>query len=291
LTRRWKALIEAERVMKSCLDSRSRVSALALVVVTCIGGVGGNAGAENVSRAPGAMRPGLSSVEAFDRATDSARQIASGGGDSVTRAELRGAIGFFQHDDGIIDSAERACLSNFLADTAAQDSLSGAARKYAVEFLELNADLPQAPLAVSDVQTSLVELFGAAGALTSSVWLQDARVTGNGVIAQATLRAAYGSAFNASASTFDPINLRELINELSGRLELGTPTQDEVDGVVTFLTGGGSQSNKAASRLYLASWIASGRGGEPGDLGGVVIAAVSSDRRSVRFLEVHAWTE
>lgn len=279
--------------MKFYSDSRSRVSALALALITCgtwIAGTGGTAGAESTRGAPVASR-NLSSVESFERATDSARQVSSGGGDAVTRAELRGAIGFFQHDDGVIDSAERACLSNFLADTAAQDSLSGAARKYAVEFLELNADLPPALLAVSDVQTSLVELFGAAGALTSSVWLQDARVTGNGVIAQATLRAVYGSAFNASASTFDPINLRELINELSGRVELGTPTQDEVDGVVAFLTQGNGQSNKAASRLYLASWIGSGRGGEPGDIGGVVIAAVSSDRRSVRFLEVHSWTE
>ncbi len=249
-----------------------------------------SSGPSRSSGSSGARAPGRAeaSIDAFGRATEAARQIDSGGGDGVTRAELRNAIGFFQHDDGVIDSAERACLANFLADPAVQEASSGAARKYAMDFLELNADLPPAAVAVSDVQTSLVELFGAAGALTSSIWVQEARVTSSGaVISQATLRSAYGRAFGGSASTFDPINVRELINELSGRLELGTPAQDEVDGVVAYLT----QGNKAASRLYLASWIAASRGAEPGDLGGVVIAAVSSDRRSVRFIEVHAWTE
>jgi hypothetical protein len=251
-------------------------------------GGGSSAAGDALDGAAHAGSARMSSVESFERATDLARQISSGGGDAVTRAELRSAIGFFQHDDGVIDASERTCLANFLADPQAQDALSGAARKYAVEFLELNADLPPAAFAVSDVQTPLVELFGAAGALTSSVWLQEARVTSAGaVISQATLRAAYGRAFNASAGTFDPINLRELINELSGRLELGTPSQDEVDGVLAFL----AQGNKAASRLYLAPWIATARSGDAGDIGGVVVAAVSSDRRAVRFLEVHAWTE
>lgn len=283
--------------MKSCSFSSSRASALALAAIIGLAGIAG--AGTTTDRSVGGNPRGLSSVESFERAVDSARQISSGGGDAVTRAELRGAIGFFQHDDGVIDSAERAALANFLAESEAQEALSGAARKYAVEFLELNADLPPANLTVTDVQTSLVELFGAAGALTSSVWLQEAKVAGSGVISQATLRGAYGRAFNASASTFDPINVRELINELSGRLELGTPTQDEVDGVVAFLApivgpvGGsvGAAGNKATSRLYLASWIGSSRGGEPGDVGGVVIAAVSGDRRTVRFLEVHGWTE
>jgi hypothetical protein len=60
---------------------------------------------------------------------------------------------------------------------------------------------------------------------------------------------------------------------------------------IAFLTQGNGQNNKAASRLYLASWISGGRGGEPGNIGGGVIAAVSSDRRAVRFLEVRGWTE
>lgn len=263
--------------MKSC-------SYVCSVLVGAVLAGGGGSSSVAVAQA-GAPLP---SVESFERATDSARQISSGGGDAVTRAELRSAIGFFQHDDGVISSDERTCLANFLADPEAQDALSGSARKYAVEFLELNADLPPAAFAISDVQTPLVELFDAAGALTSSVWMQEARLTSAGsVISQATLRAAYGRAYNASAGTFDPINLRELTNELSGRVELGTPSQDEVDGVLAYLT----QGSKAASRLYLASWIGSGRGGDAGDIGGVVIAAVSSDRRTVRFLEVHAWTE
>lgn len=278
--------------MKSCMRFVARVAGVLrrtgreASVVGVMGWVGLIGAMTGVAEAN--LAKALPSVEAFERATDSARQISSGGGDAVTRAELRNAIGFFQHDDGVIDSAERACLANFLADPEVQDALSSAARKYAMEFLELNADLPLAQVAVSDVKTSLVDLFGAAGALTSSVWLQEGRVTSpSAVISQATLRASYGRAFGGSASTFDPINVRELINELSGRLELGTPAQDEVDGVVAFL----SQGPKAASRLYMASWIAASRGGEAGNVGGVVIAAVSSDRRSVRFLEVHSWTE
>lgn len=261
------------------------VGAAAPVSGGVLGGSGGASEGVVGAQAEGAR---LSSVESFERATDSARQISSGGGDAITRAELRGAIGFFQHDDGVISSDERTCLANFLADPEAQDALSGSARKYAVEFLELNADLPTAAFVIGDVQTPLVELFGAAGALTSSVWMQEARVTSPGaVISQATLRASYGRAYNASAGTFDPINLRELTNELSGRVELGTPSQDEVDGVIAYLT----QGSKAASRLYLASWIGAGRLGEAGDIGGVVVAAVSSDRRTVRFLELHGWTE
>jgi hypothetical protein len=269
---------------RAAADRRAAL-ALALSSSLALALLGAAPAHANVDRAAALA---LDSTAAFERATDSARQISSGGGNAVTRAELRHAIGFFQHDDGVISTAERTCLANFLADPAAQEALSGAARKYAVEFLELNAELPPAPVAVSDLQTSLVDLFGAAGALTSSVWLQEARVTSSGaVISQATLRSAYGRAFGGSAGTFDPINVRELVNELSGRLELGTPAQDEVDGVVAYLT----QGPKAASRLYLASWIAAGRGADPGDLGGVVIAAVSSDRRTVRFVEVHGWTE
>ncbi len=280
--------------MKSSLGMRA--SALALAALLCSAGaagagVGSVATAAGPSAAPatGVSRrlPMLSSVESFERATDAARQISSGGGDSITRAELRGAIGFFQHDDGVIDRAERTCLANLLADPGVQEALAGAARQYAVEFLELNADLPQASMGVSDVRASLIDLFGAAGALTSSIWMQEAKVQGAGVIAQASLRSSYSHAYNASASTFDPINLRELINELSGRVELGTPSQDEVDGVVAYLT----QGAKAGSRIYLASWLGSSRTAEPGDIGGVVIAVVANDRRSVRFLEVHGWTE
>jgi hypothetical protein len=233
------------------------------------------------------VRPTGPSIEAFDQAIEAGRRPASGGNTSVTRAELRNAIGFFLHDDGNIDGLERAHLAGHLGDPSWLEGISGPARKYAGDFVELNAD-GAALIALEDVQVSLVDLFGAPGALTSSVWVQEGRVTSsNGMVTQSTLRTAYGRAFNASASMFDPINLRELVNELSGRLEVGTPTQDEVDGAVAYL----SQIGRTASRLYLASWIGSSRGGGPGDVGGVVMAAVSSDRRFVRFVEVHVWSE
>jgi len=41
----------------------------------------------------------------------------------------------------------------------------------------------------------------------------------------------------------------------------------------------------------LASWISSHRGGGPGDTGGLVVAAISTDRRFVRLFEIHSWAE
>jgi hypothetical protein len=231
--------------------------------------------------------PLASSARRFDEAVAAAREPGSGGGGAVTRAELRHAIGYFWRDDDAVNREERAYLLACLADPRWLDPVSGAARRYASEFVELNAEVSPASITATEVQASLVDLFGAPGALTSSVWVKEGRALGSGSVTQGALRAAYGRAFEASAGSFEPINVRELLNELSGRFELGTPTQDEIDGAMAYLT----QGNSAATRLYLASWIGSNRGGVAGDLGGVVVASVSLDRRVVRFVEIHEWTE
>jgi hypothetical protein len=228
-----------------------------------------------------------SSEQRFEQAIAAARDAGSGGGSAVTRAELRNAIGYFWRDDSAVDRDERAYLLAHIADASWLEHVSGAARKYASEFVELNSDASPATISATEVQTSLVDLFGAPGALTSSVWVKEGRATGSGAITQGALRAAYGRAFHASAGAFEPINGRELMNELSGRFELGTPTQDEIDGAMAYLM----QGNPTVTRLYLASWIGSGREGSSGDLGGVVVASVSLDRRLVRFVEIQGWTE
>lgn len=241
-------------------------------------------GARASLASPAAPRP---SIVAFERATAAARAPQSGGGAKVSRAELRNALSFFLHDDGTIDAGERGHLGACLADPAWRATVSDSALSYAIELHELVTELAPVSLVVSEVPGSLVDVLGAAGALTSSLWLQEGRVQGNGALSHTSLRAAYGRAYNASVGTFDPIDRRELSNELSGRLELGMPTQREIDGVLDYL----SQGPRPASRLYLAQWVATGRDSPGQELGGVVIAAVSADRRSVRFVELRAWSE
>ncbi|MBK7538228.1 MAG: hypothetical protein IPI49_23265 [Myxococcales bacterium] len=246
----------------------------------------GSAVAAPSSHRSGASGP--SSIAAFEHATEAARQPGSGAGQVVTRAELRNAIGFFLHDDGAVDAGERGHLGACLSDPGWTDGLTGPAIHYATAFAALYTDAAVALVAMDDIQAPLVDLLGAPGALTSSVWIQEGRVTSaGGVLSQASLRAAYDRGFRSNVSTFDPINVRELANELSGRLELGMPTQDEVDGALAYLT----QGPRPAAQLYLASWITANRDGAPGDIGGVVVAAVSADRRFVRFIEVHVWGE
>lgn len=234
--------------------------------------------------APEAPRP---SIVAFERATAAARAPHSGGGPKVSRAELRNALSFFLHDDGTIDAGERGHLGACLADPAWRATVSDSALSYAIELHELVAELAPVTSTVTEVPGSLVDVLGAAGALTSSLWLQEGRLTGPGTLSHTSLRAAYGRAYNASVGTFDPIDRRELSNELSGRLELGMPTQREIDGVLSYL----AQGPKPASRLYLAQWVATGRDTPGQELGGVVIAAVSADRRTVRFVELRVWSD
>jgi hypothetical protein len=235
-----------------------------------------------------AFANGATTVPQFDAAIAAARLATSPGGTQVTRGELRGAISFFLSDDGVIDSVERSHLTGRLASAAFLTGVTSQARKYATDFVELNDGGPTAPLSVADTQVPITTLVGATGRFTSVAWSQEGFLpSGAGVTNQITVQTAYRDAFNADPRTFDPINLRELVEALSRPVDGGAPIQDEIDGAVALLT----QISRNSNRLYLGSWITNGRGGGPGDLGGYVIAAVSTDRRFVRFLEVRTFTE
>lgn len=224
----------------------------------------------------------------FDAAIAAARLSSSPGGTQIVRAEMRAAVIGLLTDDSIVDSAERAHLTGRLADATWGAGVTSAARKYAVDFAELNDGGPVAPLSVSDPQIPIADQIGATGALTSSAWVQEGFIpNGAGVINQITLQTAYRDAFNANPGNFDPINVRELIDALSRNTLRGTPSADEIDGAVALI----SQISRNSNRLYLGSWISDHRGGGPGDTGGLVVAAVSTDRRFVRFFEVQSWAE
>ncbi len=240
-----------------------------------------------VSLASASFAAGATTVPQFDAAVATARTAPSPGGTAVTRDELRGAIDFFLADDSNVDAVERAHLSSSLANSSWRIGVNGSALKYGADFVELNDGGPVAPLNVYGVSQTPLELFGAAGAMTNAAWVQEGFIpNGQGVTNQQTLQDAYAAAFQAGASTFKPINNRELLEKLSGNVDFGTPSKDELDGAMATIV----QISRNSNRLYLASWHTPGRF-QPGDLGGYVVAAVSSDRRFVRFVEIRTWSE
>lgn len=240
-----------------------------------------------VSLASASFAAGATTVPQFDAAVATARTTSSPGGAAVTRDELRGAIDFFLADDSSVDAVERAHLSSSLANSSWRIGVNGSALKYGADFVELNDGGPVAPLNVYGVSQTPLELFGAAGAMTNAAWVQEGFIpNGQGVTNQQTLQDAYAAAFQAGASTFKPINNRELLEKLSANVDFGTPSKDELDGAMATIV----QISRNSNRLYLASWHTPGRF-QPGDLGGYVVAAVSSDRRFVRFVEIRTWSE
>jgi hypothetical protein len=235
-----------------------------------------------------AAASGTTTVPQFDADIAAARLTSSPGGTQILRSEMRAAVLRFINDDSTVDAAERAHLASRLADAAWGAGVTGSARKYAVDVAELNDGGSVAPLSVSDPQIPIGDQIGATGALTSSAWVQEGFIpNGEGVTNHITLKTAYRDAFDANPGNFEPINVRELIEALLRNTLSGTPSTDEVDGAVALI----SQISRNSNRLYVASWISDHRGGGPGDTGGFVVAAVSSDRRFVRFLEIRSWVE
>jgi hypothetical protein len=234
-----------------------------------------------------ALASGATTVPQFDAAIATARLATSPGGVAVTRAEIQGATGFFLYDDSVVDATEAAALAARLADPAWFAALTGAASSYAQFFQELNQPGPVPSVAFSQLTSTTAQLFGATGALSNAAAVQEGFIpNGTGVANQGTLQQAYLDAFNASPGTFLPANPREVIATLAGSTVSGLPSQDEVDGAFAHALRIARNSN----RFYIASWKSPGRGA-PGDLGGYVIAAVSTDRRFVRFIEVTVWVE
>ncbi len=200
---------------------------------------------------------------------------------------MQGATNFFFSDDSVVDSLEAGALTTRLADPAWVAPLTGSALSYAKFFQELNQSGPVPSVSFAQLTSTTAQLFGATGALSNAATVQEGFIpNGTGVATQATLQQAYLDGFGAYPGTFRPANPREVINALTGTTVSGLPTPDEVDGAFAQVL----QIARNSNRFYLASWQSPGRGA-PGDIGGYVIAAVSTDRRFVRFIEVTVWAE
>jgi hypothetical protein len=184
-----------------------------------------------------AAASGTTTIPQFDANIAAARLTSSPGGTQILRSEMRAAVIRLITDDSILDAAERAHLASRLADAAWGAGVTSAARKYAVDFAELNDGGPVAPLSVSDPQIPIADQIGATGALTSTAWVQEGFIpNGAGVTNQITLKTVYRDAFDANPSNFDPINVRELIEALSRTTLSGAPSADEIDGTVALIS-------------------------------------------------------
>jgi hypothetical protein len=243
--------------------------------------------------APAAWADSATSIPLFDSKMAAARATTSPSGTTVTRKEVADALdAFLGDDDARVDTAERAYLSTQVGDAAFLTGLTGQAKKYLTDFHELNdAADSGAPLGMNAVTGTPAELFGASGALASSARIKEGYIpNGQGVANQVTLTETYTAAFGSysydAQTFFEPITPRELITRLQAHAYSGTPGEDEVDGAVAYI----SQISRSSNRLYIAGWHSWGRGG-PGESAGFVVAAVSTDRRFVRMVEVLSWAE
>jgi hypothetical protein len=230
-------------------------------------------------------------IPVFTSKIAAARTASSPGGTTVTRAEMAGALNSSFIRDMSVDSQERAHLGAQLGDANFLKGLTAQAKKYATDFYELNdAASTEAPLSLNTVAGATSDLFGATGALSRSARVMEGYIpNGQGVANQVTLSNQYTLFFGSGYDSplyFEPINPRELTERLKGQIMYGTPSLDEVDGAAAYV----NEISRNSARLYVADWRTAGRGG-PGDGGGYVVAAVSSDRRFVRMLEVLVWSE
>jgi hypothetical protein len=241
--------------------------------------------------APATLAGSSTTAPLFEARIAAARQATSPGGTTVTRQEMTNALDVFFSDDWTVDTTEYNYLVSKRSDAAFLNGVTGSAQKHLTDFSELNDGAQYAaPLGLNAVSATPAVLYGASGALASSSRIREGYIpNGQGVANQVTLSDSYLAAFGGPydyPGTFQPINLRDLTQILQGRNYGGTPSVDEVDGAVAYIT----QISRNSNRLYSASWRTYGRGG-PGEAGGYVIAAVSTDRRFVRMVEVITWAE
>lgn len=203
---------------------------------------------------------------------------------------MSAALNQFLSDDGKVDANEHAYLATKVNDATFLTNVTGSAKKFLSDFYELNdAATTAAPLGISAVQTSTAELFGTDGVLARNASVQEGYIpSGQGVANQITLATTYYNNWDSTGvGAFTPITPRELIDALKQSVFGSTATADEIDGVVAYIT----QISRNSNRLYMASWINTYGRGAPGDVGGFVIAAVSTDRRFVRYIEFTTWAE
>ncbi|NMO20942.1 hypothetical protein HPC49_07195 [Pyxidicoccus fallax] len=242
---------------------------------------------------PLALADSTTSIPAFEAKISAARTATSPGGTTILREEMAEALQrFFETRTGVVDAAERAYLGTKVNDATFLTGVAADAKQYLDAFYELNdAATTAAPLYLGYLQESPADLYGADGPLAQASTIVEGFIPyGQGVANQLTLLTAiqnsqelgYGSPY-----VFVPITQSELEATLSGTAgyDYETPSQEEVDGAAAFITYISRNSN----RLYKADW-ACFRGCQ-GDVGGYIIASVSTDRRFVRVVKVVTWVE
>jgi hypothetical protein len=205
---------------------------------------------------------------------------------------MTSALASFRTDDQVVDTAEHQYLGTKLGSSTFLTGITGPAKKYLQDFYELEdgAGSP-APLASTAVTTPASQLYGANGPLAATSVIREGSIpSGQGVANQVTLTNTYDTYFNDGYDDpvyFEPISLNELTGLLQQPVEGGAPTSDEVDGALAYIT----DISRNSSRLYVAHWHSWGSRGGPGESAGRIIAAVSSDRRFVRMVNLTSWAE
>ena len=240
--------------------------------------------------APGAWAGLSQSQPQFESALAAARAASSAQGATVSREEARGALGRFLSDDSQVDAQERAYLTTQSGNAAFFTGFTAEARQYFASFQELNdAATTAAPLGCYSANETPEEAFGTDGTLASSADIQQGFIPyKQGVANQVTLRTTYYNHFAVTGvGQFDPVTEAELRTLLATRYDGMPVTQQEVDGAVAYL----QQIGGSSKRYYVATWINTHGRNAPGDLGGIVVAAVSTDRRYVRYVEIRTWYE
>jgi hypothetical protein len=239
--------------------------------------------------APAALAGTSVSVPAFEAKIATARTSGSPGGTAVTREEMANALESFWTDDWMVDTAEHAYLGTKVNDSTFLTGVNGPAKKYLTDFWEMNDGLGYAPLGLNRITTPASQLFGASGPLASSAEIAEGFIpNGQGVTNQETLLMSYGYVLASPGYEdqfwFSPINLRQLADLFKGSANQQTPSLDEVDGAIAYLT----QISRNSNRLYVGRWRSYYHGGTSA---GYVVAAISSDRRFVRMIKVTSWSD
>jgi hypothetical protein len=238
---------------------------------------------------PAALAGSATTIPAFDAKIATARGASSPGGTTVTRVEMQGAVDLLINDDNQVDAAERAHLGAKLASTTFLTGVNGSAKKYLSDTYELNDNATTAaPLGSFPVAGTPAELYGADGDLAGSSVIREGYIPyGQGVANQVTLVETFnanGRLGSNGVSYFTPITTQELIDVLGTQYFSNKPTVDEVEGALAYIY----QIYRNSNRLYIGYWSGSYHSGY---MQGFVVAAVSSDRRFVRFVDVLTYGE
>lgn len=247
--------------------------------------------------APAAFAGSTTTIPAFDAKIAAARGATSPGGTTIIRGEMSDALHVFIDGDGysephVVDAAERAYLGTKVNNATFLTGVADTAKQFLDAFYELDdAATTPAPLYLGYLDSPPADLYGVDGPLAVASTIVEGYIPyGQGVANQLTLLTAIDDSRElgyGNPEAFYPINPSELVETLSqtAGYDYETPMPEEVDGAAAFIT----QISGNSGRLYKADWGCF-RGCQ-GDVGGYIIAAVSTDRRFVRVVKVITWRE